>query len=414
MSEETTVAAPEAPTVVETPTPTPEPVAPAPPDQAKSAPRTKSDFRRAAAERAKRLAQAREQPREPAGKPEGGQFTSEQAKEAEPATEVVTDEVPTEPVQAAETAKVPALPGPTDEQADAHVAPAPSLVKIPLRDDDPLRSRGMTEIEVPAQFEREYRNLLNRANRSIEADRLAEQNRILEAKLEALSGDMPAQLNDPTLQHLLTDIEQSYSPKEAELIKRALHALNNEALHKVEAEAAHEARLHQAGREFVYDVQRDQDARFPVWAQTGELRYRVSDLLLEYGNNVERRNQDRQAQGLPPILPTAQEFWPWAGRAYVADPRVKQAFEAKQKAEREREAERIRAEERKRIAEEEKQKLQEAAGRHAAVPPGTGSHKTTGNAIAAEADEARRDALRSQGSRKRAVAKAIRDRYAER
>ena len=417
-----TVAAPPA-----TEAPAPEPAAVEPQAEEQKKPRNKSEARRMAVQDAKRLAaqRAAEQPREPAGTPEGGQFVTDQAEapvEQETQPEAVVEETPVdEGIALTDLTVAPEVPGEVAPDADTAVAEAPAAgtVTIPLPEGHPWRDRGETELrDIPAEQEEFVRAGINAAMQNRELKKAEERNALLEARLKALQGDLPAQFErDPKLSRLLTDISETYDAETAELVKAGFLALQNEEVSKVEAQTMAEFETRQYADSVRRTVFSEAPTHFPVWAQNpAELHAHLERLVPEYGDLVDARNRMYASQNRPPMRPTAQEFAAWVkANAYANDPRVKaQATAASRAAEQKREDE-IRREVQAERDKAEAERLQDAAARHRSRPPSTPVTTTAGQTIPAEADDAlrRHEAARSP-NRKRMIRQQIREEYGRR
>lgn len=369
MSDEHATAAPEAPVASDA-----QPAADTPPAQSpeRPTPMKRGAARRAAAQLASDLAtKARErsdaqqraaaQPRVDAGTPEGGRFTKDQPALEPPAeSEVAATKAPTEPLTAA--ADAPAVDSSDEPDAAASDAPAGEFVTIPLADDHPWRARGKTEVRVPADLEREMRQAVNTPMRAQEVTRLQEQNALLEARLAALNGEMPAPFQtDPKLQHLLNDIGETYDADTRALIEAGLKAMQQRHV---------DSQVQQAmtSHGFIAAVRAKAAERLPVWAEAGET-HRLDQLMYEYVKRVDARNAQLAQSGRRLMAPNEGEFYDWIAGVYAQDPRVAQRRRAEADAQAAAERERIRAEERKALEAAEAEKLREAADRHAQRPP---------------------------------------------
>jgi len=424
MSEDAAVAAVEAPTAVpaaepavEAPT-TPEPAAPEAPRETGS---LKSQARRAARQRAKQVAAqvaegAREralQPREPAGIPEGGQFAAQPGEEEQATSEPeVVAEAPTEPETVA--AQAPTVDA-TDDATSAAEVPDANVVKIPLPENHPFRARGITEWDAPAARESEVRGMLNavaeRAQLREQTRQLEEQVAALQARTQVYADGLPA-ARTPELEFLLNEVGEKYSPETKALLEQSLDALNQQAVSKSVAEATEARYWDNVGRTFVQQVESVVDQHLPVWAQSGELAGQLRPMLDRYGASIEQENAHRRSRGQPPKLPNVQEFMRTVvAPVYANDPKVRQAQAAQQQSKIEAAAAQARADARKEFEAKEREKLTAAAQRHASLPPGTGTHSSTGNVMPDAAQEARETALRSHGNRKTMLKRAIRDRF---
>ena len=362
---------------------------------------------------------AMEQPREDAGRPEGGQFKTEEeggeAPETEPATEAATEDVPAEP-EATAAEELPAPVAVSDDEGAAEPTPAPGTVKIPLSVHHPLRARGFTEWEASPELESETRGMLNamerQANAQAKADEVSEQNLILEARLKAQQGEMPYN-KTPEDEFLLGEIREKYSPEKAAQYEAALESLNTQHMHQAEQQAAQMVAERRIASVFIGNVQAEAAKRLPVWEANGEMVANVGKLLNQYGEHVDSRNETLGQQGRAIMPPNAQEFFQWIAPVYANDPRVQQGFKDEAARERKAAEERIRAEERTKFAKAEKEKLTEAVERHGQRPPSTSSHSSSGNTAAVDADEARQEA-RSGPNRRTAIRRSIAQRYGNR
>ncbi len=419
MSEEAAVV--EAPAVtpeVEAPATTEAPPTPAAvehPESENVSPKTKQrrimQQRVAAAEESR--VRAMEQPREEAGKPEGGEFKAE-APETEPAAEAATDKVPAEPEAAA--AELPAPVSVSEEKDVAEESPTPKTVMIPLSENHPFRSRGITEWATSPELETETRGMLNAVERQsgaqATADDLREQNMMLEARLKAQQGEMPYN-KTPEDEFLLKEISEKYSPEKAAQVEAAFESLNTQHMHQAEQQATQMVAERRIASAFIANVKTEAAQRLPVWETSGEIVGHVGRLLDEYGEHVDSRNEVLGKEGRQIMPPTAQEFFQWIAPVYANDPRVQQGFKDEQARNQKASEERIRAEERATFAKAETEKLAEAATRHSTRPPSTSSHSSSGTVAGADADEAQRKA-RTGSNRRTAIRKDIGQRYAGR
>lgn len=361
-------------------------------------------------------ARALEQPREDAGTPEGGEFKTEaEAPETEPTAEAATDEVPAEPEATA--AELPAPVAVSDEKdVAADPAPTPETVMIPLSENHPFRSRGITEWATSPELETETRGMLNAVERQsgaqATADDLREQNMMLEARLKAQQGEMPYQ-KSPEDEFLLQEIREKYSPEKAAQVEAAFESLNTQHMHQAEQQATQMVAERRIASAFIANVKTEAAQRLPVWETSGEIVGHVGRLLDQYGEHVDSRNEVLGKEGRQIMPPTAQEFFQWIAPVYANDPRVQQGFKDEQTRNQKASEERIRAEERATFAKAETAKLAEAATRHGTRPPSTSSHSSSGTVAGVEADEARRTA-HTGSNRRTATRKNIAARYAGR
>lgn len=426
MSEETTVAAPEAPIVTDAPAPetapavTPESTEPVAPTK----PMTRQEARRASAEAGKALAEKRaaaeasrdkalEQPRVEAGTPEGGEFKKVEGEPAgEPAVETPADaQAPAKPVAAAAGASA-ATP---DESAVAET-PAPELVTIPLPEGHPWRDRGETEVRTTPDQERQMRAAINAADRIRGMDTLEQTNALLEARLRALeSDDLPAQYQtDPKLVHLLNEIAEKYDPETRALIESGLDALQQQHVNQYEQGAMADVQRRGIASNFITQTLEAAASMVPVWVESGETQYRLAPLMQEYGNLVDGRNQLLVQQGKRETPPTTQEFYRWIAQSYMSDPRARAKMDAQAQVRREAETERIRAEEREALETAEAAKLQETADRHATRPPSPAARTPTQATPASKETPPVPVDIARQPNRRKAIRDSIRQDYANR
>lgn len=373
-------------------------------------PKSRAEARRQAIRRAKDMApevaersrqKAMEQPREDAGKPEGGQFKKDQEKQAESSEEPdaqpeVAAESATEPKASADTAadagskkdETPAAPEVADD----------GLVEIPIPDGHPLRDQGKTSLRVPADTERDIRTTLNAAVRSRELDAVQQEKALLEARLTALQGSAPDPTTDPTIQELLRQIEdaEGFGPELRAKVEAAFQAQRQLKVHESERGAMQKVWEQRLVSDWGAEVDTEAPQMLDVWAESGELGMRLQNLKLEYLRKLDAYNQGR-TEGTPPAQPTKDHFFKWVGQAYKADPRVTAKIEAMRKAEREAEREKLRSEVRAEEKRREEEKRKEAEARHDTRPPVSSSVTTN---APTPAEEGMPEGVRSPNRRK--------------
>lgn len=394
-------------------------------DGPRVSPRTKQ--RRKTLERAASISEkaeaarkrAMEQPREEPGTTtdEGASAGGRFKADTEDAEGSAKSEAIAEPEPEPEAAAGDEPPAEASAQEDSETgAPEPpsgtDTVRIPLPEDHPYRARGITEWEAPKERETEVRGMLNavaeRHQLRQQLEREREQAAVLQARLKASESDLPYKPT-PRLEHLLSDIEQNYSPEEAELIKRGLDSLNERTLTSAEMQARQQVIERRQGEEFYTGVHSEAAQRFPEWASRGVLTRYMDSAIRQWGRIVDAENAKRAQQGHRPMGLDQAEFFRWASQKYVADPGVVSTMQARQQSEREAEREKIRAEERSSLEAAERKKLAEAAERHNTLPPATSGVASSGKVSdQVEAAEARDPKTRSERRR------AIRERYAGR
>lgn len=310
------------------------------------------------------------QPRIEAGVREGGQFKSGEevppaaAAPAAPAEGVV-------PVAPAGTG-TPA-PAPTTETSVAAQAPA-GMVDVPLPEGHPLRDRGRTFVRVAQEFEADVRNGINSTMRlkQVEAERdtLARDNAILEARRQALAGNLPNPERDPTLKALLDQVRAAKwgdktGDQMAETLIAAFQASEHLAIIQAEGRAHVEHEEARTAGQVFADIQAQAGQVLQVWAQANELQGRIPQLVRQYYAAVDTRNT-RDKVNIPP---TTAEFFEWVKPAYRADPRVQQAIAALRQQDQTAERERIRLEVQAEFERKQADAASAAATRRAGLPP---------------------------------------------
>jgi hypothetical protein len=359
-----------------------------------------------------------EQPREPAGQPEGGQFAGEEGAsvpETEPAPQAAAGEkpAPAEP-EATAAGEKPAPEAVSDKVGVAvEPTPTPGVVKIPLSDNHPLRSRGFTEWETAPELETETRGMLSAVERQADsqarANEIAERNMVLEARLRAQQGEMPYRPT-PEWDHIIDDLTKTYSPEVGAAVRQGLEDSNTQHLAQTDQQAATMVAEGRIAQMFVGNVKSEAASRLPVWAKHGELVPNVSKLIDQYSQHVDARNVTLSQEGQSMVAPNSQEFFQWLAPLYANDPRVQQSFKDEQNRVREEDAQRIRAEERSKLAQSEKERLTAAAVRHGQRPPSTSSHSSSGNTAAPNDSQA----VVTGPNRRTAIRRSIAQRYSSR
>ena len=309
----------------------------------------------------------------------------------------------------------------SDEPKPATEVAGGKFVSIPVPAGHPLRDQGVTELTgIPAEQERHIRTTLNAAARSREVDEVARKNALLEARLQALSSDMPAQFeSDPRLQTLLHQIEdaEGFGPDLRALVEKAFRALQNEHVGQFEQQAMSRVQMRGEAMQFKDAVLEVAPKMLKVWAESGELDNRLiggagrQGLLAEYGYAIDQYNENLKP-GQQPLRPDPKHFFGWVGKTYTTDPRVKAQMERLSAAEKERERQRIADEVRAEFASEREAKAAEAQRRHGSRPP-LGQAASTSAPPNLESDDASRQAMQ-QPNRKRALrelAKQAGERY---
>lgn len=303
------------------------------------------------------------QPRVEAGKPEGGEFKKEDAAAA--------DAAPAEGATPAGTAS--AAPAPTTDP----VATAPAgMVDVPLPDGHPLRARGRTYIRVAQEFEADVRNGINSTMRlqtvESERDALARDNALLEARRQALAGNLPNPETDPHLRALIEQVKAApegwmgkTGAEVAAMLTEAFKAQQELALIRAEGRAHVEHEEARTAGQVFADIQAQAGQVLGIWAQSGELQGRIPQLVKQYYAAVDQRNT-RDNVNQPP---TVAEFFEWVKPAYRLDPRVQAAITALRQQDQERDRERIRLEVKAEFEKKQAEAAAAAVTRRAGLPP---------------------------------------------
>lgn len=382
-------------------------------EAAPKAPKTRAEARRQAIKAAKDLApkvaeaakeRALRQPREEAGKPEGGQFKAEGEQESAPGAE---DAATVASEQQAEAADVAEADSTDSEPTEAAKVADDGLVSVPIPDGHPLREQGKDHVKVPAESERDIRAILNAAARSRDLERVQEDKARLEARLNALQGDLPNPKTDPTISELLRQIEEAegFGPELRAKVEAAFGAQAKLAELQAEREAMQGVWMQRQVSTWASEVDMEAANKLSVWAESGELGVRLPAYKQEYLRNLDAHNE-RLPEGSRPIQPTTDHFFQWLGAAYKQDPRVQAKLTKLQQAEKEAEEARIRA---KVLADVEKKKAAEAEDakqRHSARPPISSPQST--QAPTAPDDDSLGEAARSP-NRRRALRQRVRE-----
>ena len=305
-------------------------------------------------------------PRVEAGRPEGGQFTKEGAGEEPAVSPEVVAEAPTEQTPVAGD-------GSQVDVAGTDKAPA-GWVDIPIPEGHPLRDRGRTKIRALKEEETDVRNGINAAVRLREAeserDRLARDVALLEARREALSGDLPDLDADPVFRAMLEQIEAApgFGPEKAEQIRAWRAAAEEARIMKATQEVDSRISMQRTAQQVAGDIESRAEQIFEVWTKAGETQQRLrgpNGLIAQYYRAVDQRNERDGVSHMP----KTDEFLVWARQAYSADPRVKTAIEQIRQQDKVRSEEAIRAKVRAELAEEQRVKAEAAAVRHSVRPP---------------------------------------------
>lgn len=351
------------------------------------------------------------QSRKPAGTPEGGEF----AKDGTSATEQAPDAQAAAPGAPADTAGAAAAPpaGSQVEPSPAGTAPE-GWVDIPLPEGHPWRERGRTHHRVPKDQEREGRAGVNAALRlrdtEAEVEALRRENALLEARRNALSGNLPNVESDPRYKALFDQISEApgFGPEMAEQIKAALQAAPELKVMKAEQEASAQIEFGRTAHRIASQIEAKSAEVLGIWAKAGELQARLHGphgLIPQYYAAVDARNTREQTD----VPPSPDEFFQWVRQAYAADPRVQAEIQRIRREDQVRSEEQIRAKVRAELAEEQRQKAQEIAERHKAKPPTSRALPSTSSTPSTEAAPTREPPKFGQG---RNAAKArIRERY---
>ena len=366
-----------------------------------------------------RIRQGAERPRGP----DGRFLTQEQAAAEEVAEPVVEEEPVVAAEEVAETVEADSAAPEVAEPVpnDVTKAPiAPKSVTIPLDPSHPLYAQGITELtNVPKHLERHLRTMANANVRKQEVDnaraaQVAAENELamVKARVEMLqSGELQSAETDPKLQTLLQDVEQAY-PEQAETVKKAFEALQQQTVNAKEAEVMATVQREQIGRQFLNEVSTQSGQQYPVWAKSGELSERMRIAVAQYGDYVDARNMNLTAVGQAEQMPSPEEFFTWVDTSYVKDTRVQaQLAEFNKKREKKigkKHAKKAAAAERAKLAEEEKGRLAEAANRHGTNPPAPPAMRSQGRVI--PATPANEEARQNHGTRQRDLRASIRQR----
>jgi len=235
---------------------------------------------------------------------------------------------------------------------------------------------------------------------------------LVKARVEMLqSGELQSAETDPQLQTLLQDVEQAY-PEQAETVKKAFEALQQQTVNAKEAEVMATVQREQIGRQFLNEVSTQSGQQYPVWAKSGELSERMRIAVAQYGDYVDARNMNLTAVGQAEQMPSPEEFFTWVDTSYVKDTRVQaQLAEFNKKREKKigkKHAKKAAAAERAKLAEEEKGRLAEAANRHGTNPPAPPAMRSQGRVI--PATPANQEARQNHGTRQRDLRASIRQR----
>ena len=308
------------------------------------------------------------QPRVEAGVKEGGQFKEGEGTPA--AATAPAEATPATPAAATAPASGTEAPKPTPAAA---TAPA-GMVDIPLPDGHPLRDRGKTFIRVAQEFESEARNGINAAIRAreleVERDNLARNNALLEARTQALAGDLPNPERDPALKALRDQVRAAKwgdktGDQMAEQLIASFQARERLAVIDAEGKATVEYEEARTAGQVFSDIQLEAGQVLAIWAQSGELAGRIPQLVKQYYAAVDQRNT-RDGVNIPP---SKAEFFEWVKPAYRADPRVQAAIQQLRQSESAKERERIRLEVQAEFERKQAEAATAATQRRSALPP---------------------------------------------
>lgn len=279
------------------------------------------------------------------------------------------------------------------EQA-AQEARLEGFVEEELDPTHPLRDRGLETVHLPGPDvlpggEAEYEALRSALNnpvrnrqveqanqRAMQANRRATE---LEARMEIMQSPEFRQLDpeqNPELRDQIEDHRRAYGDEAAEELVKSLEARREKMLEERTEEASSQAEWDAAAQQFMQTVGQHAERVFPVWAQNGELREKLAQLIPHYSRLVDAG----QAR------PDPRQFFDWAWKsAYAWDPRVqRQAKEGAGQPQAEtpsadgasepKTREELKAELREEIKEElkaeEAERLEDSARRRSRTPPG--------------------------------------------
>ena len=354
-------AAVEAPEVVEAPV-----VVEAPAE----GPRTVSDIKRSARERLTAKLEAGERARTPAGSPEGGQFTKEEAEES-PAEGSSSGTEDLDTIAASSLSGEVVAEATETEQA---ITPVSTSVTVPVADGHPLRQRGREAFEVAPEDERDLRALLNSHTRRAELDQASQQLDNLGAQLIESRADADYWRTQASSGGILSteqesaykDILNTYGEADAQNYRNGILATTStEGLEQAKAEARQAyvqgAAVQKAG-EFAQDAINDAmrgnpntkvPPQYPLWNET-----EVRQVLSGYGSICQARGE----------TPTPTGWYTYANAAYGSKPEVAANQRTRAAEVREQELMAAKAKVTKEARQRETKSLEDAATRHATRP----------------------------------------------
>lgn len=298
---------------------------------------------------------------------------------------------------------------------------ADGRVRIDLPADHPLRDEGQTHIEVSPDNERTMRAALNQWTRRSEleeAKKQVAQERQLRmqvmAEIEATKAKQ-TQGQVPHLEHFLADLREAYGeqPELVKAIEQGLQANEKQKEQQYRQQAVQRIQMQQEATQFGRTIEASAPAEYPMWAQTGELRTRINQALIHYGDFVDARNEKLAQAGRPLSRVDKAEFDSWLRLQYQQDPRVQKTVREFQNKRRASLEQNIREEERTRLLEEQQKKAAEVQSRHGRRPPHPSGAVPGLQARTTDTADERQDALRNAkpgGQRLKQIRQSVRDR----